>query len=136
MSRSWGLVIVLALLLASACVDRMPDQDLRVVAAVPVAKLSADLLWKDYLADRQAADRQYRFKPIEITGTVTKFGTDSPGDRYVFFGQPADAGIRANLLDDGAGGVLASVAANRVVTLKCMCDGLAGNLVLKSCVRP
>jgi hypothetical protein len=114
----------------------MPDQDLRIVAAVPVAKMSADLLWKDYHADRAAADRNYRFKPIEITGTVTKTGPDIPGQRYVVFGQQGEAGVHARLLDDGAPSVLAALADTKVITLKCMCDGLTGDVVLKSCVRP
>jgi hypothetical protein len=120
----------------AACVDRMPDQDRRVAAAVPVAKMSADLLWKDYQTDRQRADRAYRFKAIEISGTATRVGTDAPGDRYVFFGQPGDKGVMARLLDDEAAEILKSLAANRAITLKCMCDGLSGDVVLKSCVRP
>lgn len=132
-----GFAIVVAVtagLFGSGCVDRTPDQDLRITRAVPVAKLSADLLWKDYQTNPEQADRTYRLQAIEVTGTVTKVGTDAPGDRYVFFGQPADAGVRANLLDERAAGILANIPENGRLTLLCMCDGFSGNVTLKSCI--
>src|SRR5262245_25722872 len=118
------------------CVDRLPDQDLRVVGAIPAAKMSADILWEEYQRDQRQANRSYWGKVIEITGTVTKVGDDVPTDRYLLFGQKDGFGVRANLLDERAAEILAEARSNPRLTLKCFCDGLSGNVVLKSCVKP
>lgn len=121
---------------AGACADRVPDQDLRILSAASSSRMSADILWNEYQADRAQADRAYWGKAIVVSGIATKIGTDAPGDRYVLFGQPGDTGVRANLLDDTAGDILSTVPETRRFTLKCYCDGLHGDVVLKSCVRP
>src|SRR5262245_4185304 len=118
------------------CVDRLPDQDLRVVGEIPVAKMSADILWKEYQQDQRQANRLYWGKVIEITGTVSKVGDDVPTDRYLLFEQKDGFGVRANLLDERAAEILAEARSNPRLTLKCFCDGLSGNVVLKSCVKP
>jgi hypothetical protein len=122
---------------SAACMDRLPDQDLRILAATPVARLSADILWQEYQADSAAADRAYWGKAIVVTGTVTHTGdANVPTDRFVLFGQNETFGVRANLLDDHAEAILAEATADRRFTLKCFCDGLSGHVVLKSCVKP
>ncbi|MEO7192284.1 MAG: hypothetical protein ABI051_14625 [Vicinamibacterales bacterium] len=131
-----AIAALLAAFTLAACVDRLPDQDMRILAATPVARLSADILWKEYLADRAKADRAYWGKPIVVSGTVTAVGSDVPTDRYVMFGQAEKLGVRANLLDEQAAGIMAAVPADKRLTLKCFCDGLSGNVVLKSCVKP
>lgn len=98
--------------------------------------MSADILWKEYQADRSVADRAYWGKAIVVSGIATKIGTNTPGERYVLFGQPGDAGVRANLLDESAAEILSTVPDSRRFTLKCYCDGLHGDVVLKSCVKP
>ena len=47
-----------------------------------------------------------------------------------------ELGVRANLLDEQAPAILAKTKEDPRVTLKCYCEGLDGNLILKSCVRP
>jgi hypothetical protein len=121
---------------AGACVDRLPDQDLRILTATPVAKLSADLLWKEFQANPDAARRTYFGKVVEITGTATRVGDDVPTDRYVLFAQGGEMGVRANLLDEQATGILAKAKEDPRITLKCYCEGLDGHLALKSCVQP
>src|SRR5687768_10201054 len=104
--RRWSLSpdmkpgFVLLLLLATACVDRLPDQDLRILSATPDAKLSADLLWKAFQDNATEARRTYWGKVVEVTGTATVIGTDAPTERFVLFGQNEKFGVRANLLDD------------------------------------
>jgi hypothetical protein len=131
-------LLVLALgAAAAACVDRLPDQDLRIASSTPSARLSADILWQEYAADPAAARRAYWGKALVVSGTITAIGTDAPGDRYIRFGQGESAGIRANLLDETAAEILAAAAEAPRTTLKCFCDGLAGaEVVLRSCVRP
>ena len=128
--------LVLALSVAAACVDRLPDQDLRILTATPTVKMSADLLWKEFQQNADRARRTYFGKVVEITGTATKVGTDAPNERYVLFGQGGEAGVRAWLLDDGARAVLSGAGENSRVTLRCFCEGLSGDVVLRSCVKP
>jgi hypothetical protein len=124
------------LALAAACVDRLPDQDLRILSATPAAKLSADLLWKEFQADADQARRTYFGKVVEITGTASHVGDDVGTDRYILFGQSgSEFGVRANLLDEQAPAILARARENPTITLKCYVDALDGHLPLKSCVE-
>ena len=122
--------------LTASCVSRLPDQDLRILSVKPDAKLSVELLWKEYQTNADQARRAYFGKVVEITGSATRVGEDVPTDRYVFFAQGGDFGVRATLLDEQAPAILVKTKENPRVTLKCYCEGLDGNLILKSCVRP
>jgi hypothetical protein len=126
----------LALLSLVSCVDRLPDQDLRILSAEPAAKLSADLLWKEFHDTPEAARRNWFGKVVEVTGIATRVGDDAPTDRYVLFGQNGDLGVRANLLDEQAASILAQAKEEPRITLRCYCEGMDGNLILKSCVTP
>lgn len=135
--RRAAIVLPLLLLvfgpLAAGCADELPDQDRRITVTPVSAKLPAENLWKEYQADRAAADRKYWGKVVEITGKVTGT-TTSPAPGAVMFGQEDAAGVQANLLDDQATEILAAAVVGRRLTLKCFCAGLTGNVVLKSCV--
>jgi hypothetical protein len=128
-------VAVLAVV-ATACVDRLPDQDLRIRAEVPVAKMSVDHLWKDFQTDAAAARARYWGKAIEISGTPTRSdGQDATG-AYLLFAQAGELGVRANLLDEDAPAIIKRAAAGERLTLKCYCEGLEAHVLLKSCVTP
>ena len=101
---------------------------------MPDAKLSVELLWKEFQGNADQARRSYFGKVVEITGSATRVGDDVPTDRYLFFAQAGDVGVRANLLDEQAADILAKTKESPRVTLKCYCEGIDGNLVLKSCV--
>lgn len=126
---------VAALLVAGACVDRLPDQDRRITVTPPAFKLSADYLWKEYKANQADADRKYWGQALSITGVVTRAGADA-GVARVVFEQESPLGVEANLLDDQAKEILAEAKPGDRMTLKCFCSGLATNVILKSCVRP
>ena len=127
-------VVVLAAGVA-ACTDRLPDQDLRIVEAVPVERLSVALLWQDFETSRAQAEGNYNGKAVVIVGEVTGVGSDVPGDRYVYFKRTDTGGVRANLLDDRASAVLAAVKDAPRVSLKCFCEGISGaDVVLRSCI--
>lgn len=137
--RHWLFVIACLVPLSAAsaaCVSRLPDQDLRILTARPDAKLSVELLWKEFQSDAAQARRAYFGKVVEITGSATRVGEDVPTDKYVFFAQSGELGVRANLLDEQAAGLLAKAKEDPRMTLKCYCEGLDGNLELKSCVSP
>jgi tRNA_anti-like len=135
MTRSAAVLLLIAGLLAAGCADRLPDQDRRITVTPVSAKLPAENLWKDYRADRAAADRKYWGKVVEVTGRVTGT-TTTPGAAAVMFAQEETAGVQANLLDDQTTPILAAAVVGQRLTLKCFCAGLDGNVVLKSCVRP
>lgn len=128
-------LVVAAVCLSAACIDRLPDQDLRILSAAPTAKLSADLLWKEFHDNPDQARRTYFGKVVEITGTATRIGDDVPTDRYVLFGQSGEVGVRANLLDEQAAEILARGKETPTMTLRCYVEGMDGHLQLKSCVR-
>jgi hypothetical protein len=133
---NWLLVIGALGSLTAACVNRLPDQDLRILSAVPDTKLSVDLLWKEFQSNADQARRTYFGKVVVISGTATRVGDDVPTDRYVFFAQSGELGVRANLLDEQAADILTRTKEEPRTALKCFCEGLDGNLLLKSCVRP
>jgi hypothetical protein len=120
---------------AMACSDTLPDQDLRIIEARPVARLSAALLWQDFQTVRDQADRSYNGRAIVVIGEVARAGSGNLGDRYVYFAPGEAAAIRANLLDERAEAILSAVKENPRVSLKCFCEGMAGTeVVLKSCI--
>lgn len=119
----------------AACVDSLPAQDRRIITAVPVEKLSADILWQEYQADAAAADAKYWGHAVEVTGRVTAADSDTV-QTYVLFGQDGDIGVRADALDDRAADIVAAARVGERLTLKCFCAGLDGHVRLKSCVLP
>jgi len=119
----------------AACARTLPEQDRRITQARPVAKLSADLLWKDYESDRKAADARYWGRAVDVTGKVTAVESAAPA-RVVFELEPAKA-IEARLLDDQAAAILGSTPVGERTTLRCFCAGLSPDRVLlMSCIKP
>jgi hypothetical protein len=130
-------VVLVAGLVAAGCVDRLPAQDRRIVAATPVAKMSVEDLSKDYQGDHQAADRRYWGKAIEVSGIVSD-RRDDDGDRAILF-KDAKTGatlVEAGLLDDQAAAILEGASTGTRITLKCYCAGLDEHVTLRSCVTP
>jgi hypothetical protein len=124
--------------LASGCVDRLPDQDLRITTTTTAfAKLSASDLWKEFAADPSAARSRYFGNAVDVTDRVTRFDANPPA-AHVFFGQTTEHGVRAQLLDERAAQTIKDVKAGDRITLRCFVEGLGtdGNVVLKSCIRP
>ena len=83
--------------------------------------------------------------PTDAMNEATEGKATSPGDVAAQNqGEPTDTeaaqagefGVRANLLDEQAVDILTKTKENPHVTLKCYCEGMNGNLILKSCVRP
>ncbi|MEO8482267.1 MAG: hypothetical protein ABI634_08665 [Acidobacteriota bacterium] len=127
--------LALACLLATAaCVNSLPAQDRRILDAVPVAKLTVEDLSRDYQQDRKTADRRYWGKAIEVSGVVSSTRDEPISAALIFADKSGVPLVEANLLEDGAKALLASTADSRRVMLRCYCDGLAGRVVLKSCI--
>lgn len=118
----------------AGCAETLPEQDRRIYAATPAAKLSADVLWKDYQADSAAADRQYWGKALEVSGNIAAISS-APPRAFLTFAEGDQAGVRAELLDDESAAILEAVKVGDRVTLRCFCEGLDGTVRLKSCVN-
>jgi hypothetical protein len=132
-------VVALPLAAAVACIDRLPDQDLRILDATPVAKLSVDLLVQDYRTNAGDANRRYFGKAVEITGTVGKTQPMGTGTALLFMqkAEPEKAVLEAHLLDDRAAAIIATVQTTPRVTLRCFAETMNGaTVVLKSCIAP
>jgi hypothetical protein len=127
-------VLLVAIVSVSGCADQLPDQDRRILDAAPAAKVSTDILWTEYQADKAGADGRYWGKVIEITGKVTS-KTEAPA-RIIFLPQHSSAGTEARLLDDRAAATLAAANVGERMTLRCFCAGLEANVILKSCITP
>jgi len=129
--RTLWIGVVLA---GAACADTLPEQDRRITQATPFEKLSADVLWKDYQADKNAANRRYFGKAVDVTGKVTSVESSAP--KRVMFEQVEAVAVEARLLDDQADAILAAAVVGERVTLRCYCAGLSGNVILTSCIKP
>lgn len=118
------------------CIDRLPEQDLRIRNEIPIAKLSPEALWDDFQKDPAGARARYWGKAIDISGKPTRAdGQDSTG-AYLLFVQAGELGVRANLLDEDAPAILQRVSAGERITIRCYCEGLDGHVLLKSCMQP
>lgn len=132
------LVVTLTLVSAfAACARTLPDQDRRIVSAAPNARISVDILWKDFQTNRSDAARRYHGVALVISGNVTAIYQSAIASS-IFFGQSGEHGIAAHLLDDSAMDVVKAATQGQRLTLKCFCEGLddTGNVILKSCVKP
>jgi hypothetical protein len=135
MSRLTVAAAALALAAAWSCTSTLPDQDRRIVSTAPDAKLSVDMLWKDFQANAADASRRYHGRAIVLSGTVTTIATDAASPT-ILFAQAGDRGVLARLLDDQSAAIVKSATPGQRLTLKCFCEGLDGNVILKSCVKP
>jgi hypothetical protein len=134
--RSRGVTLA-TVVFAAACTTRLPDQDLRILDAAPVERLSAAILWGDFQKDAAAANRRFHGQAIVVTGQDRELGSDEPGRRFVrFLVADGKGAVRAHLLDEQASTILAAAEQSPRVTLKCFCEGLAGDVILRSCVAP
>ena len=127
-----GLALLIGL---AGCAETLPEEDLRIYAATPASKLSADILWKDYQTDPAAADRQYWGQALEVSGNITAISSEPP-HAVLTFGAGEQPGVRATLLDEEAAEIVAAVKVGDRITLKCFCEGLDGAVRLKSCINP
>jgi len=131
---AFAVAAVLAGLWTAGCAETLPEQDRRIYGETPVAKLSADILSKDYRSDAAAADRQYWGKAVEVSGNVTAV-TAGPPHAVLTFGQEEPPDVEATLLDDEADAIVATVKVGGRLTLRCYCEGLDGSVRLRSCIE-
>jgi hypothetical protein len=137
MRKPRGLLLALVLF-APACMKSLPDQDLRILSAVPAAKLPTDDLWKDFQKDPSAAHRQYFGRAVDVSGKVVAIEADATKVPVVVFSEAGQHGVRARLLDERAAETVKAAIVGTRITLRCFCEGLTPqqDVLLKSCIRP
>lgn len=131
--------LLLALVLfAPACMNSLPDQDLRILSVAPRAKLSTEDLWKDFQRDPSAARRQYFGTAVDVSGKVIAIEPDATKVPVVVFSEAGQHGVRARLLDERAAETVKVAVVGARITLRCFCEGLTPqqDVLLKSCIRP
>ena len=134
--RSFGPALILAAF-AIGCAAHLPDQDLRILDALPTAKTSPEALWKEYQSDARAANRAYHGKAIDVSGKISAIVQETGGARILFNVQPppGTGAVEARLLDDRAAATLAGLAVPQRMTLRCFVEGVDKNVILKSCIK-
>jgi hypothetical protein len=132
------VIVSICLVLAASCVDRLPEQDLRILTATPAYKLSASDLWKDFQADASAARSRYFGKALDVSDAPTAIEPNAPGGPRMLFAQSGERGVVARLLDDKAPATVKEAKVGTRLRLRCFAEGLDSNkdVVLKSCYRP
>ena len=132
------ILLLASLVLLAGCIDHLPEQDLRILREPPAAKLSAADLWKDFESDASGARSRYFGKAIDVSDRPTAIESDASKGRALVFGQGGERGVRAKLLDDQAADILRDAKVGTRLTIRCYCEGkdAAGDVLLKSCIRP
>ena len=128
------IVVVLLVLVVSACERTLPEQDRRITVTAAVAKIPAEDLWKEYRDNAKAADRKYWGNAIEVSGKVSTVLGDPAKPVAVRFFVEHDNGIEAFVLDDQAADVLKTASVGQRLRLKCFCAGLNEDVILRSCI--
>jgi len=128
MSKTRILTVMIAIAIAAACANTLPEQDRRITVTPPAFKLSTTGLWQEFQRDAAGARRKYFGKALELTGVVT--AAEMTPKPHVAFDH-----TEANLLEDTAPAVVKASVVGQHATLKCFCAGLADTIVkLTSCI--
>ncbi len=117
-----------------------------VVAAVPTSpvaprftagqtpEITAAELWSAYTRDAASADRQYRQRSVQVTGTVRSVDRDFEGDMVIRLATPDPFDSVNATLATRNDPVLATLAKGRAVSLLCVGRGaMMGAPLLGGC---
>ena len=99
------------------------------VVGIPVA---AEALTAAYEANEVDADDRFKGRILEVSGVVDSIGKDLLDDPYVTLEGARFRRAQA-LFTKGDEPKLARLRKGQELTVKCRCDGLFGNVVLKAC---
>jgi len=126
------------MVLAVACADHLPDEDLRILSAPSGAKLSTDDLWKDFQKDPAAARKQYFGVAVDVSGKILSIDVAAGKPATILFSPADQHGVRARLLEERAAAIIKDAPVFTRITLRCFCEGMDAqqNVLLKSCIKP
>ena len=117
--------------------DRNAQNTTPTVEANPddVIMISPNQLFSEYERNDIAADRKYKGKELQLTGTVGNISRDLLGDIYVTLktGEFEFFSIQCFFADSFEDEV-ADLSPNRLLTIRGRCDGKFGNVLLKDCI--
>src|SRR6187399_249787 len=113
--------IAAAMVLAVACADHLPDEDLRILSAPSGAKLSTDDLWKDFQKDPAAARKQYFGVAVDVSGKILSIDVAAGKPATIHFSLAEEHGVRARLLSERAAAIIKEAPVYTRITLRCFC---------------
>ncbi len=105
-------------------------------SAEEAIKVTAQELLEAYDENGVAADKQYKGKELQVTGTVGSIGTDILDDAYITLENEEDEYAVISVqcyFEKSEEDSIASLKAGDKVTVTGVCDGNNLNIVLKKC---
>jgi len=96
--------------------------------------IGARELFADYEANEIAADRKYKNKVLQVTGTVDRIAKDITNTMYVTLKGDELIGSIQWLFDDAHANQLAGLQKGMRVSVKGKCGGKMMNVMLNGCV--
>lgn len=114
--------------------DSPPDAGRVNVMAGPAIQVTPGQLFAEYEANDIAADRKYKGKVLQMTGTVDTISRDLLDTIYVTLkaGNATFVQIQC-FFDDGSEDAVAKLSSGQSLTIRGRCDGKFGNVMLKDC---
>jgi hypothetical protein len=101
----------------------------------PSIVVTAPMLVSEYEANEIAADRKYKGRILQVSGTVDSIAKDILDTMYVTLDSGQEFGITSVqcFFDESAASSLSQLSKGLTITVVCHCDGKFGNVLLKSC---
>ncbi len=104
-------------------------------ASVTVITIKASTLFSTYQENEVAADEAFKGKLLKVTGKIETIGKDITGDPYLALSSGEKfgfMGVQAMFEPEDAK-QLAGLAKGQTATVRCVCDGMFGNVILREC---
>lgn len=104
-----------------------------VVNATDVIKVTASQLVADYSANEVAADGKYKGKVLEVNGVISSIGKDITDRPYISFTSNNPGSFRGVqcIFEKNQEEQLVTLAKGESISVRGMCDGLMGNVLIK-----
>jgi len=134
MKRILSPILVIGILLLSACGEPAPSPSTTQPAAPAVIEISAAQLYEEYEANAIAADQKYKDKMLKVTGVVSSIDKDVLGSPYVVLtggGEYEVWGVQCTF-SSAYEPQLAKLTKGQVVTVTGKCKGYLINVLLEA----
>lgn len=119
---------------ARGFLDPEPDAGAVNVMTEPAIQVTPAQLFAEYEANDIAADRKYKGKVLQMTGTVDNISRDILDTIYVTLKAGNATFFRIQcFFDDGSEEAVAKLSSGQSLTIRGRCDGKFGNVMLKDC---
>jgi len=109
------------------------ETETKIADNTPSISISAKQLYQDYSDNEIAADKKYKNKVLEVTGTVDAIAKDITDNIYVTLkGDEYIGDVQCYFGDDHADEA-AQFSKGMTITVKGKCDGKMMNILLRGC---